>query len=62
MGVTIDYILRGELSGEAASRLKNKELLELFLTIENLNDEEKKLTTEVLKAIIIKSKIDGIKK
>lgn len=61
LGVTIDYILLGELKGEAANRLHDKKLLELFTDSEHLPENDKNIIKGVVSALIVKNKVEGIK-
>lgn len=60
--VSIDYLLLGELNGEATQKLKDKELLGLFEKVDRFKDEDKRTIKNVIQAFTVKSKIDEIPK
>ena len=60
-GTTIDFILLGELNGQAAKLMRDKEMLDLFEQISTIDDSQKFVVMELLKAFIIKNKVADMK-
>ena len=59
--VTIDYLVMGELAGEANERLKNKELLDLFEQVEQFNIKDKEAVINFIDALAIRNKVEKLK-
>lgn len=57
LGVSAEYLLNGNKENLAENTLSDKELLQQFKEVEQMNDEEKSFVKKVIDALITKSKI-----
>jgi len=57
LGVSAEYLLNGNKENLAENTLSDKELLQQFKAVEQMDDEEKSFVKKVIDALITKSKI-----
>lgn len=62
LGVTGDYLLDGETSDLAMSRLEDRDLLNLFIEVEKLPPEEKLTVKKVVYALVNQQKIEDMRR
>lgn len=60
--VTTDYLLFEENNQKASSKIRSKELLELFDLIEDIDSNDKKTLIEMMKIVIIKNRMQAAAK
>jgi len=60
LNTTTDYLMNGATDEVANAQLKDKELLNLFKSIEQLSDEDKSMIKLFLDALVTKRKIQSI--
>lgn len=60
LGVTTDYLIEGKTTEAAKARLEDKELLKMFVDIDNLPKEDKIFVKRVIDALITKEKIQEL--
>ena len=58
--VSADLLIFNRSSVEAAARMADLELIEMFATIEDFDDEDKLAVKKVLSAMILKHKIESV--
>lgn len=51
-GVTVDFLINGDTEEKAKATLKDTRLLQLFKAVENLNDSDKNIITEVISTFV----------
>lgn len=51
-GVTVDFLINGDTEEKARATLKDTRLLQLFKAVENLNDSDKNIITEVISTFV----------
>lgn len=51
-GVTVDYLINGDTEEKAKATLKDTRLLQLFKAVENLNENDKNIITEVISTFV----------
>ncbi len=59
--ITIDYLIQGELTGEANDRLKDKELLEMFEQVAQFNSKDKEAVKNFVDALSVRNKVEFLK-
>lgn len=59
-GVSIDYIVNGDIENKAAQIINDNQLLSQFKAVEQMNDEDKSLIYKLIDAFITKRKIQSI--
>ena len=57
LGVTIDYLVRGNEENAAVASIEDKDLLRMFAESEKLPDDEKETIKKFLDAFLIKQKL-----
>ena len=60
LNTTADYLMNGTTDQMASSLLKDKELLNLFKSVEQLSDEDKNMIKTFLDALVTKRKIQSL--
>lgn len=51
-GVTVDYLINGDTEEKAKANLKDTRLLQLIKAVENLNENDKNIITEVISTFV----------
>ncbi|MEM6379170.1 MAG: helix-turn-helix transcriptional regulator [Bacteroidota bacterium] len=60
LNTTTDYLMNGSADEMASSQLQDKELLNLFKSIEQLGNDDKKMIKTFLDALVTKRKIQAM--
>ena len=60
LNTTTDYLMNGAADEMASSQLQDKELLNLFKSVEQLDNEDKKMIKTFLDALVTKRKIQSL--
>ena len=59
-GVSIDFIVNGDIDEKAQNILKDSKLLQYFKAIEQMNEEDKMVVTKLIDAFITKKQIQKL--
>lgn len=59
-GVSIDYIVNGDINNKANETINDSQLLLQFKAVEQMNDEDKSIISKLIDAFITKRKIQDI--
>lgn len=57
IGVTIDYLINGNIEEKAKASLKDSELLQQFKEVEKMNDDDRLTVKKLIDAFITKAKL-----
>jgi transcriptional regulator with XRE-family HTH domain len=60
LGVSIDFLVNGNLDEKAASTLSNSKLLQHFKAVEKMNNEDKSVVLKLIDAFITKKQIQQL--
>jgi len=60
--ITTDYLLFDENENKASTKIRNKELLELFDQIEDIDEKDKNTLMEMMKIVVIKNRMQAAAK
>ena len=60
--VTTDYLLFDENENKASTKIRNKDLLELFDQIEDIDEKDKDTLIEMMKIVVIKNRMQAAAK
>lgn len=60
LNTTTDYLMNGSADEMASSQLQDKELLNLFKSVEQLGNDDKKMIKTFLDALVTKRKIQAM--
>ena len=62
LGVTTDYLFEGKMDEVAKSRLKDRDLLQMFNEVEKLNEDDKSVIKKLIDAFLTKKKVQSLVK
>jgi transcriptional regulator with XRE-family HTH domain len=57
LGVTTDYLFEGESNDVATAKIEDRELLQMFKEIQNLQEDDKTVIKKLIEAFLTKKKV-----
>ncbi|TXF87592.1 helix-turn-helix transcriptional regulator [Neolewinella aurantiaca] len=60
LGTTADYLMNGDSQAVAATKVTDRELLDLFAAVEELDDQDQKMVKTFIDALVTKRRVQAL--